>query len=154
AKRGTVERRDDANLARQGGQRPFAGRIEQPFLLETFLELLEGQLPRTEPVRFEVLADELVLALWFVNRDLAPRDDTQAVGGLELQVAQRRAKHQRAQLARRVFQREIQVSGVPDLAVRQLAFDPDLEEPFLEQVAHANRQLGDREDVTNTRGCG
>ena len=44
--------------------------------------------------------------------------------------------------------------GVPDLAVRQLALDPDLEELLFEQIAHANGQLGDGEDMTGTRGWG
>ena len=37
----------------------------------------------------------------------------------------------------RVLQREVQVAGVPDPAVRELALDPDLEERGLEQVADA-----------------
>ena len=51
AERRAVERRDDADLARQRGQRPFARRVEQPFGLQLLLQLLERQLQRAEAVR-------------------------------------------------------------------------------------------------------
>ena len=90
ADRGAVERRDDADLARQRRQRPLARLVEQPFGLQPLLQLLEGELQRAEPLRLEVLADDLVLALRLVDRHAAARDDAQAVRRLELQVAQRR----------------------------------------------------------------
>jgi hypothetical protein len=154
ADRGAVERGDDPDLARQCWQRPLSGGVEQPFLLQAFLELIERELPRAETVRLEVLADELVFAFRFVHRELAARDHAQTVGGLELQIAQRRPEHEPAQLRRGVFEREVQMPGVPDLAVRQLALDPDLDEPLFEQIAHADGQLGDGEDVTRNRGWG
>ena len=43
-------------------------RIEEPFRLQLLLQLLERQLQRAEPVRLQVLADDLVLALRFVAR--------------------------------------------------------------------------------------
>src|SRR4029077_17817230 len=150
ANRGAVERRDDPDLARQRRQRPLPGGIEQPFLLQAFLELVERELPRAEAVRLEVLADELVFAFRLVHRELAARNDTKTVAGLELQIAQRRPEHEPAQLRRRVLQWEVQMAGVPDVAVRQLALDPDLEELFFEEIAHANGQLGDGEDPTRT----
>ena len=143
ADRGAVERRDDADLARQGGQRPFARRVEQPFVLQALLQLIEGELQRAEPVRLQVLADELILALGLVDRHASARDDAQAVGRLELQIAQRGSENDRPDLRGAVLQREIQMSRVPHAAVRELAFDPDLEELGFEQIAHANRQLGD-----------
>jgi hypothetical protein len=36
------------------------------------------------------------------------------------------------------------MSGIPDPAVRQLAFDPDLANLLLERIADANREIGDR----------
>ena len=66
-KRGAVERRDDADAARQHRQRPFARRVEQAFGLEPPLELLERRLQRAESVRLERVADELILALDLVH---------------------------------------------------------------------------------------
>src|SRR5262249_23115811 len=146
--RRALERRDDANLAGQRRQRPLARRVEKAFALQAFLELIEGKLQRAEPVRLEVLAHELVLALGLVHRDAAPCDDAKTVGRLELQIPERGSKDHGSYLRRAVLQREVEVPGVPDAAVRELAFDPDLRELLLEQVPDLNRELGDREDAT------
>ena len=82
-----------------GSGRLRAG-VEQPFGLQPLLQLVERELQRAEALRLEVLADELVLALRLVDRDAPARDDAQAVGRLELQVAQRRAEHDAAHLRR------------------------------------------------------
>src|SRR5262249_22040664 len=105
----------------------------------------ERELQRAEAVRLEVFADELILAFRLVHRDATARDDAQAVGRLELQIAQCGPEDDAADLRRAVLQREIEMSGVPDPAVRQLAFDPDFEEFLFEEIADADRQLGDRE---------
>ena len=152
ADRGAVQRRHDPDLARQRRQRSLARRVEQPFLLQAFLELIECELERTEAVRLEVLADQLIFAFRLVHRDLAARDHTQPVHGLELQIPQRRLKHEPAELRGRVFEREVQVAGIPDPAVRQLAFHPDFEEFAFEHVAQADRELGDRQRAA--RGWG
>ena len=47
-----------------------------------------------------------------------------------------------------ILQREVEVAGVPEAAVRELALDPDLEELGFEQIADADGQLGD------ASGCG
>ena len=98
AQRRAVERRDDPDLARQRRQRPLARRVEEPFRLQLLLQLLERELQRAEPVRLHVLADDLVLALRLVDAEPAARDDVQAVLGLEPQVADRRAEHDRLDL--------------------------------------------------------
>ena len=82
-------------LRGSAGQRPLARRVEQPFRLQPLLQLIERELQRAEAVRLEMLADELVLALRLVHRDAPARDDAQAVGRLELQVAQRGPEHDR-----------------------------------------------------------
>ena len=43
------------------------GSVDQPFLLQEFLELVERELPRAETVRLEVLADELVFAFRLIH---------------------------------------------------------------------------------------
>ena len=136
ANRRAVERCDDADLAGQRRQRPLARGVEQPFCLQPLLQLIEGELQRAEPVRLQVLADELILALRLVHRDASARHDAQAVGRLELQIAQRGPENDAANLRAGVLQGEVQMPGVPDPAVGELAFDPDFEELGFEQVAN------------------
>ncbi len=147
ANRGAVERRDDADLAGKGGQCTFACLVEQPLGLQACPELVERELEGSEALRLEMIADQLILALRFVDGDLAACHDLQAIGGLELEVAQRRAEHEPAHLRRGVLQREVQMAGVPDLAVRQLAFDPDLEEFLFETIADLDREIGHADDA-------
>ena len=61
--RRAVERRDDADLAGQGGQRPLARRVEESFRVQPLLQLIERELQRAEAVRLQVLADDLVFPL-------------------------------------------------------------------------------------------
>jgi hypothetical protein len=140
-----VERRDDADLARQRRQRALAPLVEQPLFGQARLQLLERQLPRAQPLGLELLADDLVLTLRVVDAHAAAGDDPEAVLRLELQVAQRRAEHHRLDLRLGVLQREVEMPGVPEPAVGDLAFDPRFEELFLEQRADLAGQLGDGE---------
>src|SRR6185312_10514492 len=135
ANRGAVERRDDADLARQRRQRALLRRIEQALRLQPLLQLLERELERAESLRLEMLADDLILALRLVDGDLPARHDPKAVDRLELEVAQGRAEHQPFEQRRGVFQREVEMSGVPDPDAGEFALDPDLEESLLEKIA-------------------
>ena len=146
AQRRAVERRDDANLAGQGRERPFPRGLEQPFGLEPPLELLEGQLAGTHPVRLQVLADDLVLALRFVDTQPATRDDAEAVLRREAQSARGRSEHHAFQLSAGILEREVQVAGAPALEIRELPVDPHVAVGRLEQFAHRGGQLGHRED--------
>ncbi len=118
--------------------------VEQPLFLEPLLQLIECELLRPEPVRLEMLADELVLALRLVHRNPSARDDPHTINRLELQIPQRRSEHEAAQLGGSVLQREIQMARRPDFAIGELALDPDLVELGFERVAQPDRQLGDR----------
>ena len=151
ANRRAVERRDDADLAGQRRQRPLARGVEQAFLLQPLLELIEGELQRAEPVRLHVLAHELILALRLVHRDASARHDAQAVGRLEFQIAQRGTEDDAPHLRAGVLQREVEMPGVPHPAVRELAFHPDFEEFGFEQIANPDRQLGDAEHPSASR---
>ena len=51
-----------ADLAGQGRQRTFARLVEEALGREPLLQLIEGELQRTEALGLEVLADDLVLA--------------------------------------------------------------------------------------------
>src|SRR2546425_533394 len=149
ADRRAVERCDDADFPGEHRQRTLPARIEQAIFLEPLLQLIEGQLERAETLRLEMLADELVLALRFVHRDAPARHDVQAIGRLELQVAQCGPENHAANLRRRILQREIQMPGVPEPAVGELALDPHLEELRFEQIANTHGELRDRQDTAS-----
>ena len=97
------------------------------------LQLLERELQRAAALRLEMLADELIFALRFVDRQPAARDDVNAVVDLEFQVAVGRAEHHRLELRGLILEREVDVAGVPHPAVRDFAFDPELAEARLER---------------------
>jgi hypothetical protein len=102
-----VERGHDTYLAWERRQRPLAPGIEQPFELESLLDLLEGQLQGAKSLWLERLANELVFALCFVDRHAAARDDSQTVCRLEPQAAERGAKDDGTYLSRPILQREV-----------------------------------------------
>ena len=129
---GAIERGHDANLAGQRGKRPFAALVEQALGLKPLLQLIEGELQRAQTLGLQVLADQLVFAFRLVDRDAPAGDDREAIGGLELQVSERRPENDRADLSGGVLQGEVKMAGIPDAAVGELALDPDLDELRLE----------------------
>src|SRR5687768_10057199 len=90
---GAIERGHNPDLSRQRRQRPLAARVEEAGGLKPLLQLLESELKGAEPLRLEVLADELVLALRVVHADPAAGDDAKAVLRLEAKRPQRRPEH-------------------------------------------------------------
>ena len=146
ANRRAVERRHDADLARQRGKRALARGVEEPFGLQPPLQLIEGELQRAEPMRLHVLADDLVFALRLVHADAPPHDDVQAVLGLELQRADVRLEHHRLDLRAGILQREIEMAGVPEPAVGNFCLDPDLGVRVLQNAADVRGEVADSED--------
>ena len=144
---GAVERRHDADLARQCRQRALAVPVEKALGRQALLELVEGQLQRAESLRLEMLADDLILAFRVVHADPAARYHAQPVARRKPQGAQGRPEHPAPDLRAGVFQREVHVARIPDAAVRQLAFDPDLDESILDERPDLPCQLGNRQDA-------
>ena len=151
ADRRAVERGDDADAVGERGKRTLARLLEQAFCLQLLLELLEGQLQRAEAMGLQVVAEELILALGLVDREPAARDDVLAILGLERQVAHRRSVHHRPDLRAPVLEREVEMPGVPPLAVRDLAFDPEIAEARFEHRADRRRELRDRDHAPLAR---
>jgi hypothetical protein len=150
--RRAVERGDDADLARKRGQRTLPRCIEQSFGFEPFLQLLEGELASAEPLRLEMLADQLILAFRLVHGHFAARDDPQTVHGFELQITERRSEDDTSDLCRSILQREVQMARVPDAAVGQLALHPHFEQFRLEQIADADSELRHAQDPARRHG--
>jgi len=74
---------DDADAAREGGQRAVA--VEEAFPAEALLEALDGGEQRALADLFHGLGDELHLAAALVDAELAAQADGVAVFGLEAQ---------------------------------------------------------------------
>ena len=141
-----VERRDDADFAREKGQWTLAGRREQALRLQPAFQLVERDLQRPRSGRLETIADELILALDVVHAHAAARDHLLAVFDAELETARRRSEHHRPDLRPRILQREVDVARRPGPAVRDLAFDGYARELGLEHPADVARELADGQD--------
>ncbi len=126
ANRRAVERRDDADFAGQRRQRAFTRRIEESFGLQPSLQLIERELERAEPMRLHALAHDLIFTFRLVHAETPADDYMQAIFGLELQRADIRLEHDRFDLGSGIFQREIEMPGVPETAVGNFCLDPDL----------------------------
>ena len=146
ANRRAVERGDDADLAGQRRERALARGVEEPFGLEPALQLIERELQRAEPMRLHALAHDLVLAFRLVYADAPAHDDVQAVFWFELQRADVRLEHDRFDLGAGIFQREIEVAGVPEAAVGNFCLDPDLGVGVFQNAADVRGEVADSQD--------
>src|SRR5262249_10173833 len=146
ADRRAAGRGDDADLAREPRQLALARLIEEPLGLKSCLELLEGQLERSEPLGLQQLDHQLVLAALRVDLDAAERHHVQAVGRLELDAAAAIAKEHGADLRLGVLQGEVCVARAVEPEVRDLALDPDRRKALLERLLQTPRQLRNAQD--------
>ena len=119
----------------------------RPSACSLLLQLFERELQRAAALRLEMLADDLIFAFRFIDRQPAARDDVDAVLDLEFQVAVGRTEHDRLDLRGLILEREVDVAGVPHPAVRDFALDPELPEAGLEGRADAGGQLRDGDDA-------
>src|SRR5262245_58444667 len=71
AQRRALRRSDDADLARERGDRPFPLGLEKTFLFELLFQLLECELQRTQTCGFEYFDNELIFASTLVRSDAA-----------------------------------------------------------------------------------
>ena len=136
-------RSDDADAARQNGQRFFARFIKEAFFLQLFFELLEGELERAESDRLDVRDVNLIFATQFVDAERAAHGDVQAIFGAKLESAGLVAKADAADLRARIFQSEVEMTHLRRAVIRNFAFDPDVAEGAFEKVADAFGELAD-----------
>ena len=88
---------------------------------------------------------QLVLAARLVEGKPAPHANAEPVLGFEADVAVRVPEAGAPHGGAVVLEGEVPVAGAVALEVRDLAFDPDLGEPALEELLDLSRQLGDGE---------
>src|SRR5688572_21224920 len=141
-----VERGHDADLAGQRRERALACRIEETLGLKPPLQLIEGKLQRAEAMRLHALAHDLILTFRLVYADAPAHDDMQTVFRFELQRADVRLEHDRFDLGARIFQREVEVAGVPEAAVGNFCFHPDFGVSIFQNAADVRRQVANGED--------
>ena len=107
-----------------------------PSAASRFFSCSKASCSAPRPLRLHVLADELILALGVVDAEPAARDDVQAVLGLELQLAQRRAEHHALDLRAGVLQREVEVAGAPHACSSRARPRPSTSaKPRLDEIA-------------------
>ena len=138
-------RGDDADAARQHGQRPLARGVEQALLLELLLQLLEGLLQRALAERLQHLDRELVLALAAGRRAAAPRASTfmPSLGLNLMSRASPSSRPPRGPARSSSLSEKYQWPEARHGEVRDLALDPDVEELGLQHALEAVGQLAD-----------
>src|SRR5438270_7445689 len=94
---------DDGNPLRQHRNRLLARGIEETFVGELLLELLERQLQRAETGRLDGDCVELELALLFVQRQTSADDKLQSVLDAEAEEARIRGEEHHAHLRARIL---------------------------------------------------
>jgi len=94
---------DDADRAREGGQRALASSVEEPLGEQARLELLVGKLQSPRTPGFQRLGDELELAARLVDGDAAAHQNGETVLRLEAQQLRLTAEEHDRKLRLAVF---------------------------------------------------
>ena len=116
---------------------------EQSFGLQTGFRLLERQLQRAGPNRFERIGYQLVLALRLVHAQTAAGAHLHSILRAKANPLIAAAITGRAHLREFILQGEVPMTGVVRAKVRDLAFDPHAHEAILERRANLRRQFRD-----------
>ena len=117
---------DDADGAREGGQRALAGGVEEAFGEQARLELFEGELQGPRAARLQRLGDELELAARLVDGDAAAHQDGESILRAEAEELGLAAEEHDRKLRFAVLEREVDVAGGRGAAVGDLALDPEV----------------------------
>ena len=138
---------DNADGARKCGEGAFAVGVEEAFGLESFLELLEGELEGACADGLHGFGYELELAALLVNADAAADEDMEAVLGAKAEEHGLAAKKHDGQLCVGVLEREVEMTGRGRAVVGDFAFDPDVAELLLDKFADLGDKLANRPDA-------
>ena len=111
----------DADHPRERGEGSLARLLEEPFRLQLALELLEGELERTQPLRLHHLDHELVLTPRRVHVEAAEGQHLHAVFQLEAHAAAPSPEQHGGDLGAFVLEGEVRVAGA---GVRRFEISP------------------------------
>ena len=139
---GAGGRGDDADGARECGQRALARGVEEAFGLEAFLELLKGELERAGANGLQGFGDELHLAALVVDADAAASEDVLAVFRAEAEQRGLAAEEDDGKLGVGVLQGEVNVAGGRGAQVGDFALDPNVGVLGFDDLADVRRRAG------------
>ena len=122
-----------------------------PSWKQPLLQLLEGDLQRADALWIDRFGDQLVVAARLVDAQAPARDHLHARLRRERQLPHGRPKHDRAQLAFGVFEREVGVAALHQAQVGDLALDPHQGVGILQKLLDFLGDLADREDAPKER---
>ncbi len=144
---GAGGRGDDADRARERGERLLAVGVEETFGFEALFQLLEGELQRAGADGLHGFRDKLQLAALLVDADAAANQDVQAIFGTEAEKHGLAAEEHDGELGLGVLEREVDVAGGRGAEVGNLAFDPDVAVFLLDQLADLGDEFADGPDA-------
>ena len=133
----------DGDPPHKGGQRPFAGRIEEPLPRQLFPQLPQGQFQSPHAARDNVLDDQLVAATCGINVEMPPADHLKAVVQVETRPHRHAAPHDRPELRTVVLERQIAVARLRPGEIRNFAGDPNRRKCPFEQILDLRGQFPD-----------
>src|SRR5690606_37000109 len=151
ANRGPGGRRDHADAARQGRQRPLALAVEQALRRELALQKLEAAPQLAFAGGFDGLRDELVLAARLVQAHAPENEHLVAVFERDARAPLALAEPAAADLRGGVFQAEVEVARGGACQVRNLAFHPNVPHAALDRLADYTVQVGNGQDDRRRR---
>ncbi len=128
------------------GSARFA-RIEQPLARQSFLQVFEGELQRSQALRLEGLDDELIFAADFVGREIAARDDGEPVARLKPAKSRHPFIEHALELAPLVLQAKVVMAAGRKVTARDFASHPDGAEIGVKQALQGGVQLAHAIDL-------
>ena len=134
--RGSPQRSDQTDAARQYGQWPLAGRVEQAFGLQLGLQALELLEQGALPGPRQAFHDQLQVAAWLIDAQPALDFDHVAIARGKVQQAGRAAEHGAANLALAVLEREIAMPAGCARKARNLAAHRDRIESRIQSLSN------------------
>ena len=151
---GAGGRGDDADARGEGGEREFAGGVEEAFELEAVAKFFEGEAEGAVADGLERIGDELHLTAAFVDADAAAGENLQAILGTKAEQLRARSKDDGRELGVAVFQREVDVAAGGEAAIGDFAFDADLAELLLNVAGERGDQRFHGPDAGRGWECG
>ena len=143
---------DEADAVRIAGDGAFAFGGEEAFSLEFLFEFFEGDLQGADPLHFDGVDDELVLAADVIDGEVALQDHFLAVGDEFAMGDIFAAEEDATELSAGIFEGEINVAGALLAEVGDFAGDPDGADFFFEETPDFESEFGNGKDVMDGLG--
>src|SRR5262245_26121729 len=143
----TLGRRNNSDLSRKSGNWPFPLRSEETFFRQLLFELFKRQLKSSQAGRLQDFNDKLIFTPAFVRTDAAARAEKPSVLRPKSKQTRSISKAYGGELSPVIFEGEIQMARTRSLEIRDLPFNPDINEAALQEVADFAAELGNGVDL-------